>query len=81
MAHRERWWVLVGPSTAIGGVDDIPSDFTIDLETVVLTGEGGYDGLSAYLVADWNPESGADIQGAIFAGEMPPVPAEYAPAE
>jgi hypothetical protein len=70
-----------GPSTGISGVDDVPSDFTTDLETVVLTGEGDYDGLSAYLVADWTPETGADIQGAIFAGEMPPTPDEFAPAE
>jgi hypothetical protein len=70
-----------GPTTAISGVDDIPIDFTTDLESVVLTGEGDYDGLSAYLIADWTPETGADIQGAIFAGEMPPTPEEYAPAE
>ncbi len=70
-----------GPSTAISGLGEVPSDITVDIETVVLAGEGDYDGLSAYLVADWSPEIGADMQGAIFSGEMPPVPDEYAPAD
>ncbi len=63
-----------GPSTAISGLGEVPSDITVNLETAVLTGEGDYDGLSAYLVADWSPETGADMQGAIFSGEMPPLP-------
>jgi hypothetical protein len=70
-----------GPSTAFSHFGEIPGDVTVDLETAVLTGEGDYDGLSAYLVADWSPEVGADMQGAIFSGEMPPVPEEYVPAE
>lgn len=36
----------LGPSTAMSRISEIPSDITADLETVVLTGEGGYDGLS-----------------------------------
>jgi len=70
-----------GPSTAISGIGEIPSDVTADLETVVLTGEGDYDGLSAYLVADWSPETGADVQGAIFTGEMPPGPEGFPEGE
>lgn len=70
-----------GPSTAISGIGEIPSDVTADLETVVLTGEGDYDGLSAYLVADWSPETGADVQGAIFAGGMPPGPEGFPEGE
>ncbi len=70
-----------GPGTAMSGIGEIPSDITVDLETVVLTGEGGYDGLSAYLVADWSPETGADMQGAIFTGEMPPLPEEIPAGE
>ena len=39
----------------------------------VLTGEGAYDGLSAYLVTDFT-ETPPMVQGAVFAGEMPPAP-------
>jgi hypothetical protein len=70
-----------GPSTAFSGLGELPSEVTADLETVVLTGEGEYDGLSAYLVADWTPETGADVQGAIFTGEMPPVPEGFPEGE
>jgi hypothetical protein len=70
-----------GPSTAISGFGELPSDFTADLETVVLTGGGDYDGLSAYLVADWAPETGATVQSAIFTGEMPPIPEGFPDGE
>ena len=44
-----------------------------NLDTVVLTGEGGYAGLSAYLLVDWTKQPIA-IDGAIFSGTMPPAP-------
>ena len=47
----------------------------------LMEGQGGYEGLSAYLVADWSPETGADMQGAIFSGEMPPVPEGFPAGE
>jgi len=45
----------------------------IDRDTVILRGEGAYEGLSAYLLIDWAGSSG-DFIGAIFPGEMPTVP-------
>ena len=45
----------------------------IDRDTVILTGEGAYDGLSAYLLIDWSSLP-AEFIGAIFPGEMPPYP-------
>ena len=44
-----------------------------DTDTVVLTGHGAYAGLTAYLVMTWS-RSGANYRGAIFPGEMPPLP-------
>ena len=59
-----RW---VGQATAIatatiGGWD-----------AIVFTGEGGYEGLTAYVVIDWNGDPGSFV-GAIFPGDMPAFP-------
>ena len=50
------------------GVSD---EDALDFYTVLLTGEGAYQGLSAFLIADFAPEVGADIKGAVFPGEAP----------
>jgi hypothetical protein len=59
-----RW---VGQATAIatatiGGWD-----------TIAFRGEGGHEGLTAYVVIDWNSEPGS-FTGAIFPGDMPASP-------
>ena len=51
----------------------ISRDETTDFGTVLFTGEGGYEGLSAYLLGDWTEEPVA-VEGAVFPGEMPPFP-------
>lgn len=58
-----RW---VGTATALA----TPS---INTDTVVLRGEGAYEGLTAYLVMDYSTEP-ATFVGAIFPGEMPSAP-------
>ena len=45
----------------------------IDMDTVILTGQDGYDGLTAYVVLDFGSGAGA-ISGVIFPTAMPPVP-------
>lgn len=54
-------------------------DPTTAIDTAVLSGEGAYEGLSAYLLIDFS-ETPAVVQGTVFAGEMPPFP-ELPPAE
>jgi len=46
---------------------------TADLDTLLLTGEGAYEGLSAYLLFDFS-ESPTAVEGVVFAGEMTPAP-------
>jgi hypothetical protein len=45
----------------------------VGIDTVVLTGVGGYEGLTAYLVLDWTKWPPL-IHGVIFPGPMPPTP-------
>jgi hypothetical protein len=61
-----RW---VGTSTALTGPD-------ISTGTVILRGEGAYEGLTAYVLMDWHPllTPQATFTAAIFPGEMPPFP-------
>jgi hypothetical protein len=51
----------------------IPEDEAFSLDTYLLTGAGAYEGLSAYLVVD-PTEDPVTVEGAIFAGVMPPAP-------
>jgi hypothetical protein len=63
-----------GQGTALvhaGG--ELTLDQVTNLDTVLLTGEGGYAGLGAYLLVDWTEDPPA-VEGAIFGGEMPPHP-------
>jgi hypothetical protein len=56
-----------GTSTAIVG------NGLGDTDTIVLTGTGDYEGLTAYLLMSFS-RAGGNFRGAIFPGEMPPVP-------
>ena len=60
-------------SALIHGAAGLADDERTDFDTVVLTGEGGYDGLTAYILADWT-EDPPVIEGAVFPGEAPPFP-------
>ena len=66
-------------STLTRGGRDVPRDEATYFETIVLTGEGAYEGLTAYVLVDWTALPIA-VEGAIFVGEAPPLP-EAAPAE
>jgi hypothetical protein len=57
----------VGTATALAG------DKVGNYDTVVLTGEGAYAGLTAYVLMDWTKDP-ATFVGAIFPGEMPSPP-------
>jgi hypothetical protein len=61
-----RW---VGEATALATAG-IPG-----WDTIVFAGEDGYEGLTAYVVIDWDSES-EDFFGAIFPGQMPTIPAD-----
>lgn len=56
--------------TATGFVSALPED---GKDTIMFTGLGAYDGLSAYVVVDYYDE-GAEIAGIIFPGTMPSAP-------
>jgi hypothetical protein len=63
-----------GQGTSIihaGGTID--QEEVTDLLTLILTGTGDYEGLTTYLIVDWTEDPPA-VEGAIFAGEIPPFP-------
>jgi len=77
--NEDGSWSGTGTGVAHGG-PGAPEEEALDFDTVLLTGDGAYEGLSAFLLADFAPEIGADIKGVIFPGQMPE-PAVAAPAE
>ena len=46
----------------------------LSMETTILRGEGGYEGLTAYVMQDWAQGLPAAFTAAIFPGEMPVSP-------
>jgi hypothetical protein len=52
---------------------EIPQEDATNHDTIMLTGDGAYEGLTAYVLADWTEEPVA-VEGAVFVGEMPPPP-------
>lgn len=60
-----------GHGTAV--VHIVGEEIATNLDTVVLSGHGAHDGLSAYLVIDFT-RSPATIEGAVVEGTLPPVP-------
>ena len=67
--NDEGAWSGQGSALIHGGANIDTTDF----DTVVLAGEGAYDGLTAYILADWSEDPPA-VEGAIFVGTAPPVP-------
>ncbi len=72
-------WAGTATSLTHGGRDIEREDAT-DVDTVILTGSGDYEGLSAYVLTDWTEEPTA-FEAAIFAGEMPPFPEPFVAGE
>ena len=65
LANDAGRWVGTGTGYFVGE--------TVNGDTAILKGEGGYEGLTAYLVFDFTTEPGT-FQGLIFPGEMPTFP-------
>jgi len=64
-----RW---VGTATAFADVNRNVGP-PVNTNTVILHGEGAYEGLTAYVLTDYS-ERPATFVAAIFPGEMPPFP-------
>lgn len=62
-----------GTSVGIGRMGpDVAAEEEFNFHTILLTGEGAYDGLSAIVLADFGQrEVGADIEGVIHQGDLP----------
>ena len=56
----------------------IADDLGVAVEMAVLTGQGGYEGLTAYVHFDWNDDFTTNFSGLIFPGAGPTVPEPYA---
>jgi hypothetical protein len=67
-------WTGQGTSFVHNGAVDEPTD----LVTMVLTGEGGYEGLTAYVLVDFTQQP-IVVEGGVFVGEA--IPAPEPPAE
>ena len=53
-------------------------DLGVSVEMAVLTGQGGYEGLTAYVHFDWNDDFTTNFSGVIFPGPGPEMPEPYA---
>lgn len=49
------------------------STLTTDLDTIILAGQGAYEGLTAYLIID-NTSTPRTVEGTIFEGQITPLP-------
>jgi hypothetical protein len=55
--------------------EGLAEDERTDLDAILLTGEGGYEGLFAYMLVEANIMEGPEaVEGAVFPGETPPFP-------
>ena len=66
-----RW---VGTGVGMEGVAISADMPRLSTATVILHGEGAYEGLTAYLLMDEGASGSATFAGVIFPGEMPPFP-------
>lgn len=64
-------WSGEGTGLLRAGPDGPPS---VETSTVVLTGEGGYEGHTLYLIVDWTAGDAAAAVGAVFVGDAPTAP-------
>ena len=70
-------WSGQGTGLLRVGSDGPPS---VETSTVVLTGEGGHEGHTLYLIVDWTAGDAAAVVGAVFVGDAPTAP-ELLPAK
>jgi hypothetical protein len=72
----DMWVGRPGPRSAMMTWVGTGTEYFTDtgLETMILTGEGAYAGLTAYVNVDW-AQIGRPFKGIIFPGEMPETPA------
>ncbi len=63
--NAEGRWIGTGTAMVAGG---------LAMDTMILRGEGAYEGLTAYVVQDWAQGPVAAFTAAIFPGEMPVSP-------
>lgn len=56
----------------------IADDVGVQVEMAVLTGQDGYEGLTAYVHFVWNDDFSTNFSGLIFPGPGPAVPEPYA---
>jgi hypothetical protein len=71
---ENEWGSWTGRGTSLSrGRGSLAPDEATNLDTILLSGAGAYDGLSAYLIMD-GTASPATVEGAIFAGGLPPFP-------
>ena len=73
-------WSGQGTGLLRGGPDGPGGEDSVETSTVVLTGEGGYEGHTLYLIVDWTTDDAAAVVGAVFVGDAPTAP-ELPPAE
>ena len=66
LVHADGRWLGTAPAIVVGGLDT--------LDPVVLIGDGGYDGLSAYVLIDWQTNGDPTFSGLIFPGDLPAFP-------
>ena len=55
----------------------IADDVGVQVEMAVLTGQDGYEGLTAYVHFDWNDDFSTNFSGLIFPGPGPAIPEPY----
>jgi len=71
--QRSNWEVSGEGGSWIGEGTGLQGAGLGEQDAIILTGQGAYEGLTAYLVLDWSL-GGGRFRGAIFPGEMPPQP-------
>lgn len=74
-------WSGHGTGLVHAGPEGPMGEDATEMSTVVLTGEGGYEGHTLYLIVDWTAEQAAAVEGAVFVGEAPPFPEMLTTAE
>lgn len=67
-------WSGQGTGLLRSGPDGPGGEDAVEISTVVLTGEGGYEGHTLYLIVDWTAEQAPAVEGAVFVGDAPPMP-------
>jgi hypothetical protein len=63
-------WTGVWNGIAIDAADGIEQ---MEIDTIILTGHGAYEGLTGYILQEWSKEP-VEVRGVIFPRDMPEVP-------